>query len=179
MIKKYLTVGLLGSCIATSSYALNFVDMIHAAHKDALSSLPKKVESSASIDKNYTDFSGTWTGQCSLPYNPTVTWVIYNNDQHIIIDDKEINIGAFNNESTSNGEEAIDDLSRFSWSSHGLLKMLEVLVVRSKDNASIQSSTFQTTFELNNGQLIVETIAYKDRPDNRTLEWTCTLNLVK
>ncbi|CAM2763553.1 hypothetical protein [Legionella worsleiensis] len=114
--------------------------------------------------QNYTDFTGNWTGSCSYDDKDIEVFLtLKNDDTKITIYDEIMNIGSLNTSSTSNSDYAEYEHTALEWSediSTLIIKEVSISVALShypyNTPRPIETFSDETSFSLNNGQLVVK-----------------------
>lgn len=178
-----------GSMLATPLCASNFFHQLIQGKpaSQSATNLPEKLIIKDN-NQNYTDFSGTWTGNCSFDanYETPITIKVKNDDKHFAINDDELNIGPLHTKTASDDLNTTMEHTTLEWS-----KDMSVLVTKyvyldkthsvSPSNQSMPMTTVigQFAFSLDNEQLVVkgQSISIRDLDKKSGLSnTTCTLS---
>lgn len=157
VLKKLFAVTVLGGCVVTSSFAFNLLHVVGANHHKKMTS--PALNSNIS-NKHYTDFSGKWMGDCITSGDSEITTetvVINNTDSYISMDDDELKIGGFHDESDSDNNSSSNVHIMANWSAGGAVLSIDGMVInRSNSPISTDVASFKSEFTLQNGQLITK-----------------------
>lgn len=144
MDKKSLAILLvLGSSLTSSAYADNFVKKLMAKHHTTSHSVVKTHKTTKQGDQPYTDFTGTWVGNCGDGEDFTMN--IENGYSYIVLSGEEFTIGqGLQGSYHANVEDISHDHTSFEWNADGT-ELIAKGVYVSKDN--IDSSGIETVVD--------------------------------
>ena len=183
------TVVIAGSMLATPLFASNFFHKLMPGKQSVHSAMNLQAKPLAKHEnQNYTDFSGSWAGNCSLSDdNETpMSFTIENDDTYFSVDGQELKIGPLHTETTSDNLSATFEHTSLEWSndmSMLIMKNMYLDKVHSlyphNDSNPMVTIIGQLAFSLNNGQLVIkgQSIGLIDlEQKNGLTDITCTLN---
>ena len=180
MLKKALSVALLGTCIAPSVFSASILNVIGLNHEKHM--LPAKTTKNLETNlKNYTDFSGDWTGTCTTGSGHSgeeQTVTIQNDERSLSIGDYQIDMDTFINSSESDSISAYDNHMMLTWNASGQLIMDQIAINRATIAPDATTVNLKkTTFSLVNGQLII-TGTDTSMPDGETNTFNCQFSKI-
>lgn len=165
MDKKSLVILLVASSFASSAFATNIINKLITKHSSATPSIVKTHKTTKHTNQSYTDFSGTWEGNCGE--GSIMNTVIENDADYIILDGDEYKIGhglQGTYESNEEGSEYVHN--SFEWNAdRSALVMKGGSFTKSNiDNSAIDTDMSIFTLTMKNGQLNLDGkwITFKD-----------------
>lgn len=182
MIKSTLTVAILSSCIASTSFAFNMLHPMHKLHNAAKTQVKNNIQTK---NESFTDFSNTWTGTCrfdSMEGIDPVTLTIENDAYGIEIDGQYYSLqGQLSTESTANTAETNYNHFSLHWNPEQTQIMLNGVSVELQHDGSgtLVTTVGGTTFSLVNGQLVMDghfNVAPLTVEDSGSHTYQCTFN---
>lgn len=184
----FVTVVIAGSMLATPLFASNFIHKLmtgkHPVHP--ITNLhAKPVAKKQSQD--YTDFSGHWSGRCSLgDIDFPVFLAIENDDTHFNIEGEDFEIGPLHTKTQSDSSDSEYDHTSLEWSNDMSTLTMKYLALDKEHtsyphNESSPMMTYigQFTFSLANDQLNIngQSKGFMDLEQKGELNtMTCTLD---
>lgn len=159
MIKNAVTLAILGTCIASTSFAFNVLHPLHKHNSATVVHVKKNIQTK---NESFTDFSNTWTGTCSFDGQEdaeTDTIAIYNDAFQIDLGGQAYSLqGELNTESGSSNRGT--DFSHISmhWNAEKtqIIANIAGIDIEHDGSGNLETMLASTTFSLVNGQLIVE-----------------------
>ena len=163
-----VTVVLAGSMLTTPLFASNFFHKLMPNKKSVHSAANLHAKPKPTMkkeDQDYTDFSGSWAGNCSYSdrNDLPVTLTIENDDTYFIMDGKEIEIGPLHTETDADRLGTTFEHTSLEWSND-----MSMLIIKNQlfgkmhsaypNNESNPMMTVmdQVTLSLNNEQLLIK-----------------------
>lgn len=178
MFKKSLFFMLVSSCMATSSFAINPLHQFEMIQKKSLTIAAKN--NTVSESQKYTDFSGTWTGNCPEYENEPTTFTIKNDSMNISFDSEEYSIGSsLKTDSRSNAANTSFLHMSFEWNNDkSQLNVNDVGVMKGhlgEMDSSLLTQIGHTNLSISNEQLIIsgKMMIFSGSQQTDTLNMTC------
>jgi hypothetical protein len=183
------TIIIAGSMLATPLFASNFFHTLMPGKQSVHSATNLHAKPLAKHEsQNYTDFSGSWAGDCSFADgNETpMTVTIENDDTYFDMDGEELKIGPLQTKSSSDNLSAEFEHTSLEWSND-----MSMLIIKSvyfdkvhslyphNESNPMMAIIGQFALSLNNEQLVIkgQAIGFIDLEQKSGLSnITCTLN---
>lgn len=180
MIKKAVTVAILGTCLIPAAFATSFFNKL--GMDQLKNEAPAVMSAKAAVSKtHYTDFSGNWTGSCSMMDGTTgvgMTLAITNDANKITINGEEIVIGGFFNASYTKSPFAIDEHVMLNWTNNGTVLSADgILIARLNAPVLTKIITTKITMARADNQLLLKGTITSES-DHVNGEVSCTLSPV-
>jgi hypothetical protein len=179
MIKNALTLLLLGSCMASSSFAFNLSQPLHKIQKNMKHQVLTKQPQSKNTA--YTDFSGNWTGTCiynAVEVDDNANMTIFNDNDYMEIDGNTYYLnGDLKTEANANTAYALFDHLRLNWNADKTALIIDGAGVFVKHNSAsgIETNIIASKMFMDNGQLILEGNA-QDLGSPEKINYRCVFN---
>lgn len=178
------TVVIAGSLFATPLFASNFLHkLMHDGQSELLAANLHAKPLAKHKKQNYTDFSGTWTGNCtwSNGEESSETITIKNDDIHFNIDGQEYSIGPLQTQTISNAMSTTFDHTSLEWSDDRSTLVMKGLYYgkgHSRQDEPVITVIAQFTFSLSNEQLVMTAQAkpFIDMKQAKLSDITCALD---
>lgn len=154
MDKKSITILFVASCLTSSVFATGIINKLITKHSSVTPSIIKTHKTTNKTNHPYTDFSGTWTGNCGN--SQIMSTVIENDAGNITLDGEEFRIGQGLQGKTASNEEYVRyEHNSFEWNEDGSALIMKGVGVY-KDNvdkSDIHTDMGTFTLTMKNDQI--------------------------
>ncbi|CAM2977679.1 Uncharacterised protein [Legionella steigerwaltii] len=184
-----VTVLITGSLLTTPLFASDFFQKLMPGKRSLHSAVNVHTKPMAKHkNQNYTDFSGSWSGNCSLADDIEISMdvTIENDDTYFNIDGQELKIGPLHTETTSDNLSAAYEHTSLEWSNDMSMLIMKGVyfdkmhsLYPHNEANPMETMIGQIAFSLTNEQLTIkgQTLSFIDLEQMGELSTlTCTLS---
>jgi hypothetical protein len=174
MFKNAFAIVLLGSFVATSSVASNFVNKFKITEKMKA----PQITLNKNDNQDYANFTGVWKGKCSNS-GAEFTTTIRNDANTLYLDHDEITIGDLKTVSASGKSGTSFAHEAYFWNADRTMLLVKGIDITKESSNQLSSLVLSGSISLNNDQLIIQSDVdmfadLTQRVDGFNL--TCTFN---